>query len=103
MRQACEGPYRPGGLGDGFRKQPARFIETMSKPGLVALLQQGHHLAPHDLRHQQLHGVGAHVSDCSADGLHSLYFTSPAGCIPSTKELNQKTCPFGGVICRQKP
>ena len=61
------------GLGGSLNRlgpQPARLVEALPQPRLVAPLANRLHLTPRHIGHQQLHGVGADIYDRAADRLH---------------------------------
>ena len=67
-----EGGKRVGGSGNGFGTQAVRFVETVPKARLFALLADRPNLMPGHVGHQQLHRVGADINDSAADGFHGL-------------------------------
>ena len=69
-RDLGEFPDGLGGVRDGFRLEPVRFVKALAEPRLAALLVDGLHVAPAHVRHQQLDRVGADINDRAAHSFH---------------------------------
>ena len=59
-----------GGVRDGFRLEPVRFVKSLAEARLPALLMHRPHVAPRHVGHQQFDRVGADINDGAPHSFH---------------------------------